>query len=367
MRNVFLWLHRWLGLTAALAIAFLGLSGAALIYAPEIDARLNPQLLRVTPKEKPAKFGSILAATRRQFPNRQISFLFAAKTPDAAHEIWLDKGKTRVYVDPYSGQILGARAENQSFFIWLSRAHTHLLAGEVGEQILGWIGLILTSLALSGLILWWPGAKSAWKRAWKRAFKPQLKTNCKGRVYELHRAGGFWLCVLLLNSGLTGAALVWPATATRIVAVFGFSDAKKVKAGSGKLRDIDELVAIANRAFPDGQITRLTFPAKSGAPFIVRKKLGGELHPNGQNNIALDGATGRVLQITDSRQSKGGERLMNLRYPLHIGRWGGDLSRIIAVLGGLATAFLALSGVYLWFNGFRRRRARQQSTQTGTI
>lgn len=362
MRVLFLLLHRWVGLAFALVIAFVGLSGAALVWAPEIEARLHPQLLRVTPQTAIAQLNQSVAATRRQFPDAKISLFFVAQSPGAAHEIWLDKGQTRVYADPYSGRILGARDENSSFWLWLSRAHTHLLAGEVGEQVLGWMGLVLASLAGSGLILWWPRAKNAWKRA----FRPHLRTNWKGRIYELHRAGGFWVCLLLLNSGLTGAALVWPETATRIVAVFGVSSPKKVhvtsapNAGIDRLVDIDRLVGLANRAFPDGRVTRLGFPSKAGAPFVVRKKLDGELHPNGQNNIALDPATGRVLQITDSRRARRGEALMNLRYPLHIGRWGfgrwgGSFSRIIAVFGGLSTAFLALSGVAMSWNRWRRR------------
>lgn len=349
-----MFLHRWLGIGAALVIAFLGISGAALVFASEIDARLNPNLLRVQPHNRTASFQAIYDATRRQFPNRKISFLFVGKSPTQTHQFWLDKGKLRVYADPYSGQILGAREETEGFFPWLFSAHTHLFAGEIGEQVAGWSGLILASLSVSGLILWWPRAKAGWKRA----FKPQLKTNWKGRIYELHRASGFWICLLLFNSGLSGAALVWPEAATKVVSVLGTTKPQKMKASAGKWRDLDELVALANRAFPDGRITRLTFPAKKGAPLVIRKKLVGETHPNGMNNISLDAASGRVLQISDSRRASGGERLMNLRYPLHTGAWAGTFSRILAVFGGLGAALLSVSGVWMTVNRFGKRRAK---------
>ena len=353
MRRAFLWLHRWLGLGAALIIAFLGISGAALVFRPELDARLNPQLLRVQPKTQNASFQLIYDATKRQFPDRKISFLFVARTPDSTHELWLDKGELRVYADPYSGAILGSRTEAGGFFPWLFRAHTHLFAGEIGESIAGWSGLILASLSISGLVLWWPRAKSGWKRA----FKPHLKTNWRGRIYELHRAGGFWICALLLISSISGTALVWPDSATALASFVGTSKPPKASSTKGNWRDLDELVAVANRAFPDGRVTRLTFPAKAKAPLIIRKKLAGETHPNGMNNIALDAATGEVLSVSDSRRAKLGDRWMNARYPWHIGVWGGNFTRVLSVVGGLGAAFLSLSGVWMWVSRFRSRHA----------
>ncbi|HEX9996361.1 MAG TPA: PepSY-associated TM helix domain-containing protein [Abditibacterium sp.] len=355
MRQFFLFLHRWLGLGAALVIAFLGISGAALVFRPELDARLNPQLLRVQPGASTASFQSIYETTRRQFPSHNISFLFAAKTPDTTHELWLNKGELRVYADPYSGAILGSRTEAGGFFPWLFRAHTHLFAGDVGESVAGWSGLILACLSVSGLVLWWPRAKSGWTRA----FSPHLTTNWKGRFYELHRVGGFYLCILLLTSSLSGAALVWPDSASALASVLGTSKSPKAKASAGQWRNLDELVATANRAFPDGHLTRLSFPAKTGAPLVIRKKLPEEKHPNGMNNIALDAATGKILWVSDSRKAMRGERLMNLRYPLHIGAWGGNVTRILMVIGGLGAAFLSFSGIRMWLARLGARRKRR--------
>ncbi len=206
---------------------------------------------------------------------------------------------------------------------------------------------------MSGLVLWWPRAQSGWKRA----FKPNLKTNWKGRIYELHRAAGFYLCALLLISSLSGAALVWPDAATKVASIFGVSQPPKVKASEGKWRDVDELVSLASRAFPDGRVTRLSFPAKAGAPLVIRKKLAGEAHPNGMNNIALDAATGRVLSVSDSRKAGWGERLLNLRYPLHIGVWGGLWTRVLMAVGGIGAALLSVSGVVMWANRLKPKRA----------
>ncbi len=346
MRKAFLWLHRWLGLTAALVIAFLGVSGAALVFRPELDARFSPQLLRVAAQTERANWQRNLSAVQSRFPDAKVSFVFVGKTPTDADEWWFDGGDTRVYVDPYRAEVLGTRAKGGDFFTWLHDAHTHLFMGERGEQIAGWSGLILASLCVSGLVLWWPRGN------WKHAFRIHWKTNWRGRVYELHRVGGFWLAGLLLVSSLTGAALVWPDAVTKIV---GAPAKPKGKASVGPMRSLDELVSAANLAFPDGRVTRVAFPKKAGDAVIVRKKLADELHPNGMNNIALDGASGRVLWTSDSRRASAGERLMNLRYPLHIGLAGGWASRVMAVLVGLSPLLFGVSGFLMWRARWRKR------------
>ena len=339
MRRAFLWLHRWLGLSAALVIAFLGLSGSALVFRPELDAKFNPRLLQVEPGGARTSWQANLSAVKARFPDSKVSFVFVGKSATDADEWWLDGGDTRVYQNPYSSQITGTRERGGDFFTWLHDAHTHLFVGEWGEQIAGWSGLILASLCVSGLVLWWPRGN------WKRAFVPNLRTNWRGKIYGLHRVGGFWLAGFLLVSALTGAALVWPDVVTRIV---GAPEKPKGVASAGPMRPLDELVGAANAAFPDGRLTRIAFPKKASGPVIVRKKLDDELHPNGMNNIALDGASGRVLWQNDTRRAGVGERVMNLRYPLHIGVAGGGVSRVVAVLVGLSPLWFGVSGFLMW-------------------
>ena len=353
MRRAILWGHRWVGLALALVISFLGISGASLVFRPEIDAKLNPNLLVVAAQNgRIARLEPTFRAVEKRFPDRKISYLFAAKTSAQSHEWWLDGGEMRVYSDPFSGEILGSREETAGVMPWLFRAHTELFAGETGEQIAAWSGLALFSLAVSGLILWLPRRKSGWKRA----FWPQLKTNWQGRVYELHRVGGLYLSGFLMVTTLAGMALVWHDLADVLASPLGISNVKKQKSSGAMALALDDYVARANAAFPDGKLSRIGFPTKTDAPLIVRKKLVGELHPNGMNNIALDARSGAILQISDSRQAPMGQRLLNLRYPIHIGVWGGPFSRILAVLVGWSPLLLSLSGFLMW----RRRVSAQK-------
>ena len=182
MRSAFLWLHRWLGLSVGLIVAFLGVSGSLLVFRHELDAKFNPHLLHVKPKPERASWQTLYDEVRRAYPENKVSLLFTGRAPEMAHEWWLDGGEVRVYSDPYSGRVLGARGEREGFFPWLYTAHTELFIGETGEKIAGWCGLVLAALSLSGLVLWFP-RRGRSGRNWKNAFKPHLKTNWRGKNY----------------------------------------------------------------------------------------------------------------------------------------------------------------------------------------
>jgi uncharacterized iron-regulated membrane protein len=92
---------------------------------------------------------------------------------------------------------------------------------------------------------------------------------------------------------------------------------------------------------------------------VVRKKLAQESHPNGMNNITQDPATGRILHINDTRRAAPQERLMHLRFPLHIGNWGGNGSRVLTLLLGWTPLLLGVSGFLMWRQRVSHRKRGQ--------
>jgi hypothetical protein len=65
-----------------------------------------------------------------------------------------------IYVDQYSGRILG-RKELANQLIWkIHERHINLGAGVAGGRIVFYASIGLLGLAISGLYLWWPGASS---------------------------------------------------------------------------------------------------------------------------------------------------------------------------------------------------------------
>lgn len=355
MRKIALMLHRWVGLSLAIIAVLSGVTGAALVFRPEIEARADSQLLlTAAPSSAPrqaAPLQQALDGVHEKFEGCKVQHIFMAREANHAHVVWFkwNEEDWRAFVDPATGAQLGSRRAGEHWIEKLAEIHIRLLSGEAGHNVIGWGGVALFAMSLSGLSLWWP------RRAqWKRALRPNLK-NPRGRNYELHRVCGALVAPFLLLSSLTGIALVWPDTAQMVLKpIFGQSAKTKHRAQAGASLALDELVTRANAGFPDGVVRRISFPLKPGAPLVIRKRRAAELHPNGMNYIYLEAATGRVLGIDDASRAPWGVRLMNARYPVHIGLWGGTATRVLFVFIGLAPLALFCSGLVLWNN--RRKK-----------
>lgn len=359
VRGSVLWLHRVLGLTVGLVLVISGLTGASLVFRAEIDATLNPHLLRVPPAAARAALQPILDDVARRFPSEPAAARI--RMPRDAHgtyEIWLGAAPDRyVYADPYRGTILGDRAPTEFLTGWLFLAHSHLLSGEVGHTVAGVCALALIVLSLTGIVVWWPRRAPwiAWAQ-WRAALTVARGRGTKRLTYDLHRVVGFYASLLLCMAGITGASLVFHEVFERGAHLLAGTRATPVRTvlapSAPSTLPADALLAAAERALPGGAISYLYVPTAPGETFRVRKRLPGEEHPNGKTFVHVNPATGEVLATEDGTRSPRGARLYSILYPLHIGVLGGTGTRILAAVTGLCLPLLAVTGALLWW---RRR------------
>ncbi len=356
--------HRTLGLGLGLALAITGLSGSALVFRQEIDRALNPALLRTTAHDGRASLEAAIAQVERAYPGAAIARIRMPASADATLEFTLAGAPARqVYVDPRRGTILGARRETDALMGWLFQLHSHWLAGDRGEQVAGWLGVVLFAMGISGLVTWWPrpGGET------RRGLRVRWSATPHRVRFDLHRAVGFWSSSFLVLAGLTGAALVFHDAARSTLAALLPGEraptAVPVASSPASLPALgaDSLLAIAERAQPGGTISYITLPHGTTGPFRVRRRLPGELHPNGRSMVSLDPRTGAVLERFDARAASLAARADYAGYPLHIGRVGGIATRVLALLVGLTPALLGITGWSMW-----RRRRRNARTGAAT-
>ncbi len=364
LRRLLVTVHLVLGLTAGLLLSLTGLSGSLLVFRHEIDRLAEPGLHQVKISQRPpAPLEKVAAAAAQAVPGAAIQQLFLATAPGGSHEVWLKGSKLRLYVDPFSAQILGKRRDTDSFTGWLFAWHTKLLSVESGERIVGWSGVVLLFLSVSGVILWWPD------RVRQVPDRLRIKWSASGKRvnYDLHRTGGFYAAALLTLLALTGSSLVFdewftkaafrltrtPPPTTRPKATVPASDAKTVP--------LSVLLTKVDNALPGGTLRRVSFPAKAGSPVVVRKRMPGDLHPNGMSYVFLDPSNGDVLRVDRAAEASPGQRLVNLRYPLHIGQWGGLATRLLQALVGLMPLVLFLTGCRMWWDRVLRYEANRRS------
>jgi uncharacterized iron-regulated membrane protein len=411
MRKWALLLHRWVGLGLGGLVAVLGVTGSALVYEEEIDAALNPALLRVEPPavarsaaeiqgsdgpgarsraptaaRPPGRVspGGALSRVRREMPSFRAAYLELPGGPREPY-VWHGErtgaggGGLEVFVDPYRNAVLGTRAEGVGVVGVLFRLHTRLMAGTAGGLAVGILGLVLLGLCVTGLVVWWPRVLR-WRR-FLDAILVRWSTSGRRTNYDLHRAGGAWTLLYLAVLGLTGAGLIFYGTAGELLnAATGSrpmpgppesSPPAATETGQVAPGTLDEAWGRARRALPEATFTYVTLPRKPEDPLAFRARMPGELHPNGRSHVWFDAWSGRRIRVDDASQADVGPRLLHALYPVHIGTFSlGPLGipaiRAMWALLGLAPAMLMVTGFLVWWwrrgNG-SRERARSAGTR----
>jgi uncharacterized iron-regulated membrane protein len=342
-------LHRWIAFSAGLVLMLNALSGLVLLAGRPLDEALHRELFRVVPQTTKVPLETIRQALQPQH-GRQTLILRPPREPDAALSVDVrgDKGwEGQLFIDPYSGRVLGARDRFDLGLNGLFELHSTLLSGNLGKGLLALCALAFAVMLASGLWMWWP-------LRWRTAFKVTLKGGRLRSLFDLHRVGGALLGAWVLTvSVATGGVLAWrPATAwVQRLAGQTTSEAPPLAASPLKTRaTVDELLRQAEAALPGGTVGSIQLPAKPTQAVRVRKKVDGDPHPNGLGTLWLDPRTGEVLRVDRWNA-------FSWVFTLHSGHLAGAIGLVITAVSGLALLGFGVSGTALWWT---RRQARMQ-------
>lgn len=347
-------LHRMLGLSVGLWAAATALTGSVLVFGDEIDTALNPHLLRVVPRDSPWDLDTSIAGVRARLPGEPLTRVWLPRTAEDALVLGLGAERiTRVYVDPYTATVLGARDVHGGVIGFLWELHAHLLAGETGKTIAGVLSLLLIGITVTGFVLWWPG-----RRRLRRGFTVRWYGRSLPLAYDLHRVAGAVTALLLLTSAVTGAMLVFhrPTTGALIAGLGGpalaLPQAVRVPDGRARL-PLSRLLVSAAAALPGAAPVSMSIPVEDDKPVVVRQRFPDNPHPNGRSFVSVDPYTADVLHVHDWRRTGTGVRVSDYKYPLHIGTAFDLPGRILVLATGLVPVLLLVTGGFVWW---RRRR-----------
>lgn len=107
------------------------------------------------------------------------------------HDLW-------AYVDPYSSEVLKVEDKTFEFFRFVLALHWSLLLREdIGQLIVGTATLIFILILVTGLVLWWPQNKKAFKI--RTCFRWKPATRWKRKNYDLHNILGFYSMFIALT------------------------------------------------------------------------------------------------------------------------------------------------------------------------
>ena len=129
-------------------------------------------------------------------------------TPNHAVEISLGGGgeTRRRLFHPFTGEDLGDPLPvGFRATAWTLDLHDNLLGGRTGRRINGIGAFFFIVLALTGVVIWWPGIRS-----WRRSLIPDLRANWRRLNWSLHSAFGICVMPFVLMWGVSGAYLSFP-------------------------------------------------------------------------------------------------------------------------------------------------------------
>jgi uncharacterized iron-regulated membrane protein len=251
--------HRWAGLAVALFLIVSGLTGAVISWDHEIDGWLNRKLYD-TPARGPFKDPFELAAAVEQHdPRARVAYLplgfeeghaagyFVQPRTDPATGKPYKLGYNQVFVDPVTAEVRGRRDASavslkpETLMPFLRKLHymLHVPAmwgsDRVGWWIMGTVALVWLLDSFVALYLTMPRRlrkavqpgtppPAVWWQRWKPAWTVRWAAGGYKLNFDLHRAGGLWIWLLIIVIAFTSFSLNLYKEVFYPGAVAGFED-----------------------------------------------------------------------------------------------------------------------------------------------
>jgi uncharacterized iron-regulated membrane protein len=365
IRNLLFQLHMWIGLGLGILFALLGLSGSLLVYEDGLADLIDPPPI-ATSVGKPLSLQRLIEVARGAAPGAHgaVTVILPQMAGEAAlvrlgqlsrmgSMPGMPSTGVQFYLDPVSGAVLGERHNaTPPAFIVMHQLHSNFLMGKAGHSLVGWLGVAMLLLGISGLVLWWP------KRGqWKYAFL--VRRTAKGLRFhrELHAAAGIWTFLIFMIVSFSGVALAFPVT-LRTAAGSGPAVARDrpsapavIPLPDGMRPNPDTTATQARNTFPGLALQSLVFPARPDQAVTATFA-----KPDGLIVTAfLD--RGRVIAARDVMTTKGADFFVAAQRPIHEGKLLGPVWGLLVFLSGLLPTLFLVTGTVMWASKRRRRLA----------
>lgn len=404
MRKIFRNLHLWLSIPFGLLITLICFSGAALVFEKEVMELCHRDLYFVKKVEAaPLPMEQLVARVAATLPDSiSVTGVNISSDPERTYQVTLSKPRrASMYVDQYTGEVTG-KYERAPFFGVMFRMHRWMLDsmkpdGGIfwGKIIVGTSTLMFVFVLISGVVVWWPRTR----KALKNSLKIVVNKGWRRFWYDLHVAGGMYTLIFLLALSLTGLTWSFQWYRTGFYKVFGV----EVQPGMGHGNAAANATARSGKpeGKPEGREGRGGRPEGRGGRAEgrgeraeARSEHRHSPYANWERvyeQLAQANPSYRQISVSDGSASVANNRFGNTRgtdrykfnprngeitetvlysdlensgkirgwiYSVHVGSWGGMLTRILTFIAALIGASLPLTGYYLWIRKkVKRKRA----------
>ena len=259
-----------------------------------------------------------------------------------------------VWLSPDGGKVLRRDYWGDYPMTFIYDLHFRLSLGETGGVVVGYTGIALFLLLLSGLWAWWP------KAGWRKALRYKFGAAPIRKLRDQHKLAGLFALPMLLLLTVTGVVLALPdesdAVLGTLVAPVDALPKPVSSRATGTQIALSAAMSSAQQALPLGRITWAEIPGPGDGAFRLRFQMPGDPSDRFPHSFVwIDQYRGEVLAVSDARAAGTSSSINHWIHPLHDGSFGGLAMRIITALAGLFPAVLFITGFMRW--RARRRKA----------
>lgn len=368
MKKIFSKIHLWLSIPFGICITLICFSGAMLVFEKEITESCRHDLYFVKGvKSRPLPIDSLMKCISAELPDSvSVTGLTISSDPGRAWQASLSKPRrASIYVDQYTGEVKG-RNERLPFFTTMFRLHRWMMGSSngAGKMIVGISTLMLVIILLTGLLMWLtnrnkPLAKSlriSFTKGWPRFW------------HDLHVAGGIYVTVFLLALALTG--LTWSFSwyrsgfyrilgaetsavtggqqqNTRQNAVHG----QGRNAGRAQSQSVHWQTVYDSLLLSCPEYRQITI--SDGSASVVPK---GRMSLRSGDRYEFNPHNGKIISVKPYKEQDKAAKIRSAVYTVHVGSWGGMLTRILTFIAAMLGATLPITGYYLWIKKLIKKK-----------
>ena len=172
LHRLFRRLHFWGGLVGAPIVLFAALTGLLYVFTPQIEAWRHGHLDTVAAGPARVPLDQQVDAALAAAPDTALRHVVPGYAPGdstqvyvaaphehhtgaSSHDHGLPTGSI-VYVDPYTGRVLGQLPEMARFKTWAKKLHSSALQGQGWRWVMELGASWMLVLFVTGLAMWWP-------------------------------------------------------------------------------------------------------------------------------------------------------------------------------------------------------------------
>ena len=353
---------RWHFLAALLVVPFVlwqSVTGTMYLWSYAwVDAN-HPDLRFVKPSVQHASLDAQLQTARDARPGSRVASLLLPSDPRRSTQVMFENARglpVAVFVDPYSGQLLGRLDAPGWLPGWSRKLHGGWPAGKVGSWLLELGACWTIVMVLTGLVLWWPRDG----RSLIAALIPRLRLGPRLFWRDLHACVAVWFSLVIVLFLLTalpwtsfwGDALLKPlqrSLGQQSPAAAGFAPVMSTHSHQGMASRLASLDAMVRDARAQGMVGDLLLNVAEGKPDAAVSLRNQRPRASDEKYALYDRHDGKRVGAADWRDFPPMAKAVATGVDIHEGSYFGSAGPWLNTVFALSLVWLSITGLLAWW------------------